>query len=193
MGIFFISDTHFGHANVIKYSQRPYSSVEEMNEAMISNWNAIVKPNDIVWHLGDFSFSNLQETIKVIDRLNGKINLVLGNHDKMIVKNAGSLLNSKKFSSIQHYAELKHDRQFIVMFHYGMRVWNKSHYGSIHLFGHSHNSLPPHGKSVDVGIDSKEITSEYRPVSIDEIFQYMNRREITIVDHHGVKDDFQSE
>lgn len=181
MNIWFISDTHFGHSNIIKYSNRPFASVHEMNEVLITNWNALVKPNDVVWHLGDFAFMPSNKFNNLIDRLNGKINIVLGNHDKAITKN--KCLNTTKIS-IQNYAELKVNNNLIVMFHYGQRVWNKSHHGSIHLYGHSHGSLPPYGKSVDVGVDCKEITHEYRPISLEEIEFFMSKRTIGYCDHH---------
>jgi calcineurin-like phosphoesterase family protein len=77
----FISDTHFGHKNILQYEKeaRPFSSIEEMNEVMIENWNRVVKKNDIVYHLGDFAFGRLN--IKIAERLNGKKKLVMGNHD----------------------------------------------------------------------------------------------------------------
>lgn len=76
--IFVISDTHFGHANIIKYCSRPFSSVEEMNEQLVDNWNKVVKTNDIVYHLGDVYFG---ENGKVLERLKGRKRLILGNHD----------------------------------------------------------------------------------------------------------------
>lgn len=175
--ILFLSDTHFNHLRVINYSARPYSSVEEMNEALIQNWNKMASPNDTVYHLGDFSFMKPQDSSKLIKRLRGKIHLILGNHDKDINKIVNDVGNSC-FASIQHYKEVKINNLLFVLFHYGQRVWNKSHYGSIHLYGHSHGKLPPYGKSVDVGVDCKEITSEYRPVHLDEIISYMSKKEI---------------
>ena len=71
--------------------------------------------------------------------------------------------------------------------HYGMRTWNKAHHGAIHLYGHSHSTLPPYGKSVDVGVDCKEITPQYRPIHLDEILSYMSKRKSEVVDHHGMK------
>ena len=183
--IHFTSDTHWHHANVIEYSNRPYSSVEEMNEALIANWNAVVNDGDVVWHLGDFAFCKAQEIWKITSRLKGQINLVLGNHDKKIVERQRELLHHGVFHTIQHYAEIDEGTQRIVLFHYGARVWNKSHYGSILLYGHSHGNLPPWGKSVDVGVDCKEISDEYRPYSMDEIISYMGKKDIKCVDHHG--------
>jgi calcineurin-like phosphoesterase family protein len=183
--LLFSSDLHFHHKKICEYSGRPYSSVQEMNEALIKNWNEVVEPNDTIWTLGDFSFGNYQEITSVLRRLNGNHNMVLGNHDQTLIANKDDLLQSGLVKSIQHYKELKYNGNFIVLFHYGQRVWNKSHHGSIMLYGHSHGSLPPFGKSVDVGVDSKEITSEYRPVSIDEVVKYMKNRQGEVVDHHG--------
>lgn len=185
MNTFFTSDTHWGHANIIKYSNRPYASVDEMNEALIKNWNAVVQPGDTVWHLGDVAFCQYPKLVSILGRLNGNKNLVLGNHDQTIISNSITLINEGLFNSIQNYKEIKHNGQMIVLFHYGQRVWNKSHHGSIMLYGHSHGSLPPFGKSVDVGVDCKEITSEYRPIAVEEVLQYMKNRPGEVVDHHG--------
>lgn len=183
--IHFTSDTHWHHANVIRYSDRPYSSVEEMNKALIQNWNRQVDPADTVWHLGDLAFCQYPQLVQILKQLNGRKNLVLGNHDRVVEQNRDRLLSSGLVDSIQSYAELRSDEHpFICLFHYGMRVWNKSHHGSIMLYGHSHGSLPPWGKSVDVGVDSKEISHEYRPYSLTEILQYMEPRGSKQVDHH---------
>jgi calcineurin-like phosphoesterase family protein len=182
--LFFGSDFHFFHDKIRLYSNRPYADVQEMNEALIKNWNAIVKPNDEVWDLGDFSFGNYIQTTTVLRRLNGKHHFVMGNHDKVVIQNRQDLLKSGLFQSIQDYKELKINQQKIILFHFGQRVWNSCHYGSIHLYGHSHGSLPPFGKSVDVGVDCKEITSEYRPIHVDEVISYMSKKSFQAVDHH---------
>lgn len=156
-----------------------------MNESMIEAWNALVKPDDDVYHLGDFAFMKPGPLLSLIHRLHGNINLILGNHDKWINENSYELTTKKVFNSIQSYKELKIAGKMLILFHYGQRVWNKSHHSSIHLYGHSHGSLPPHGKSVDVGVDCKEITSEYRPIHLDEVISYMDKRSTATVDHHG--------
>ena len=187
--MFFVSDTHWGHKNIIKYSNRPYENVAEMNEALIQNWNALVKPADEVWHLGDFAFMQFPEFKDVLRQLKGNIHFVRGNHDQMISQNKFEILNTGKIKTIQDYAEVKIAGTMLVLFHYGQRVWNKSHYGSIHLYGHSHGSLPPYGLSVDVGVDCKEITPEYRPIHLDEVLKYMKGRETAVVDHHGIREE----
>lgn len=160
-----------------------------MNAALIKNWNAVVKPKDTVWHLGDFAFMQFDAFKRVLQQLNGSINFIRGNHDKMIDQNKAEILHQGKIKTIQDYAEVKVAGKMIVLAHYGHRVWNKSHHKSIHLYGHSHGSLPPLGLSVDVGVDCKEITPEYRPIHLDEVLKYMSGREVSVVDHHGMQEE----
>lgn len=187
---FFTSDIHFGHKNIIKYSNRPFSNVEEMDEALINNWNSIVPKDGVVFSLGDFAFCKIGRIVEIIKQLNGKIVMVGGNHDAEIWKNRSMLLDSGYVQEITPYREITVEGQFICMFHYGCRVWNKSHRGSWLLYGHSHDSLPPLGKSVDVGVDSTPIFGKalYRPFSFYEIRDFMNRRNTHEADHHQIRD-----
>jgi calcineurin-like phosphoesterase family protein len=198
----FISDTHFGHRNILKYSNRPFSSIKEMNEVMIQNWNRCVKAEDEIWHLGDFAFGSISFTKQILQSLNGKINLVYGNHDQEIIKHLDQICMEIK--TAQYYKEISWYKQKIVLFHYGQRVWRDSHHGAIMLHGHSHGSLPPYGKSVDIGVDAPFILNrwpdsepmtplpldlirrqeDYRPIHIDEVIEYMKNRNIEYVDHH---------
>lgn len=182
---FFTSDIHFSHRNIILYQNRPYKDVEEMNEQIILNWNSIVKPSSTVWNLGDFSFQSLNDFKRTLKRLNGKINLILGNHDKLIIENQEELLKEGLLESIQNYKKIKVEGQNIVLSHYAFRVWDGSHKGHWMLYGHSHNSLPPHGKSFDVGVDSTVITTEYRPISFEEVKKFMDKQSVAVIDHHG--------
>jgi calcineurin-like phosphoesterase family protein len=79
--IWVVSDTHFNHENIIRYSNRPFDNVHHMNETMVENWNKIVKPEDIVYHLGDVYFSKKPDSTMILSRLNGRKRLILGNHD----------------------------------------------------------------------------------------------------------------
>ena len=82
--IYVTSDTHFSHANIIKYCNRPYSSIEEMNQSLVENWNSVVNKNDLVIHLGDFAWGRTIQSIKQhLDKLNGNKILILGNHDSL--------------------------------------------------------------------------------------------------------------
>lgn len=82
--IFFTSDTHFHHANIIKLSHRPFKDVHDMNEQLIANWNKVVTDKDTVFHLGDFAFGGNDAWDSILSQLNGKIYLILGNHEIML-------------------------------------------------------------------------------------------------------------
>lgn len=170
--IYLTSDTHINHKSICLYSNRPFNSVEEMNEALIKNWNRVVTPNDTVYHLGDVSFGTDKQTFEYFERLNGKIHIILGNHDKVIQKNKDYLLKEGLVESIQEYKEINYNKHHVVLFHFPMRSWHRSHHGSIHCFAHCHNTMPPLGKSLDIGVDSTVITTEYRPVSIEEVIKW---------------------
>lgn len=171
--IFFTADTHFNHRNIVSYTDRPFESVEEMDEVIISNWNAVVKKDDIVYHLGDFCFARRdQDFFKVYhsyrERLNGKILLIIGNHDKKIGAPFPHNLEGKTLL----YNLNVNNKQTIVLCHYAMRVWHKSHFDSWHLFGHTHNTIRGEGKSLDVGVDGHD----FYPWHFDEIEEYMSNR-----------------
>ena len=155
----FVSDTHFGHANIIRHCSRPFAGAGEMDAAMVANWNTVVRPDDDVWHLGDFAFRNAAAPESYLQRLHGRKHLVWGNHD------AEGSRASPGWASSQAYAELKVAGQRLVLLHYGMRVWPGSGRGALHLYGHSHGRLPGDRQSCDVGVDCWG----FRPVCLDEI------------------------
>lgn len=174
--IFFTSDHHFGHNNIIRFTDRPFASVEEMDETLISNWNERVQPGDDVYHLGDVGLCKPDELDAILSRLNGNIHLIVGNHEY------SALRCKERFAWTKDYYELnvpdedvKGGKQKIVLLHYAMRVWNKSHHGSFHLYGHSHGSLPddPKMQSIDVGVDSHN----FYPISYHEVKEIMKQKE----------------
>lgn len=182
--IWFTADTHFNHRNIIEYSSRPFASVEEMHEAMVSHWNDRVSDGDTVYHLGDFAITYGRKDKDIVDgllsRLKGRKWLIIGNHDRREVR------RSPGWDMIKHYHELKVDlggvhKQRIVLCHYALRVWNQQHRSAWMLHGHSHGNLSDvGGKTMDVGVDCHD----YCPISIDEVKQYMDEREIVGFDHH---------
>jgi len=180
-GEFITSDTHFGHSNVIRYSNRPFKNVDEMDHELIQNWNKKVPSGSIVYHNGDFSLCKKGRTIEILKQLNGTIRLIRGNHDK---KNIKGEIEQHYFDWVKDYYESKtEDGTLIVMSHYAFRVWNKSHYGSINLFGHSHGSLKDlKNRQMDVGVDTHP---NYEPYSFYEIMEIMKNRKTKPVDHHG--------
>lgn len=168
--IFFTSDTHFGHESIIHLSSRPFANVDEMNEALIANWNAVVGPRDTVWHLGDFAMGTDRPAGDFANRLNGKIHLIQGNHDDRTVRDCASC-----FASIDLMKSIQVDGQRIALCHYPLREWEKAWRGAWHLYGHVHSRLDPilFSKSMDVGVDS----NHYRPVAFEDIRTIMSERE----------------
>ena len=168
MKTFFTSDTHFGHENIIKYVNRPFKTSYEMDEALVENWNKAVSADDVVYHLGDFAFGRVtQEYVsKLAKRLNGKIHLIVGNHEKL-----GKGI-PWRFETIKEYDEIEIEKQCIVLFHYGLRTWHHNMRGVWHLYGHSHGTLPPFGKSLDIGVDCWN----FRPVPFEELKSVMDKR-----------------
>jgi len=185
--VFFTSDTHFGHANVIRYCNRPFSSVAEMDEALINNWNSVVAKNDLVYHLGDFAFYPTEKIKEVISRLNGTILFVPGNHDKNLIKAISQFsFGGKALLLDRLHSEtvtIEDERIPFVLCHYAMRVWDKSHYGAIHLYGHSHGTLfdDPNSRSMDVGVD----TNNMFPYSLQDVLVRMYQKVYKPVDHHA--------
>jgi len=165
MTAWFSADFHLNHSKILQYANRPQATVEEMNEEIIDNWNRAVGKKDEGFLLGDFAFGNPS---KFYDRLNGAVYLVPGSHDKQLkqlnraVSPVLPALTERKF--VYDGKEI-----LIVMCHYAMRKWNKSHYGSWHLWGHSHGNLPPLGLSFDVGVD----TNNFFPYSLDDVVAKM--------------------
>lgn len=134
---FYISDLHFGHKNIIRYDNRPFKTVEEMDSALIENWNKAVTNEDMVWILGDISWYDDNKTYEIFNQLNGTKVLIRGNHDNIKV---GSK-SAKCFTSVQDYAELYLDKKNkVVMSHYPMPFWNGQFRDTVHLYGHVHNS-----------------------------------------------------
>lgn len=178
--LFFTSDTHFGHANIIKYSNRPFRNKDEMDEAIIENWNKVVSDKDVIYHLGDFSFDNYEYTRNILKRLKGHKHFIWGNHDRLFQKNKELL---GYFESVQDYKEIKWNDKKLVLIHYPLLTWNKGHHGSFHLHGHCHGTLNHLNKNttrLDVGVDN----FNYAPVSFEEITEILEKRTYMEVDHH---------
>lgn len=174
--LFFTSDHHFGHKNIIKFSQRPFKDTEEMDEAMIARWNEKVSPEDEVYHLGDVGLCGVKRLRTILDELNGKIYLIKGNHE------SAAEACQERFEWIKDYHELIVEdadfykgQQLLVLFHYALREWNASHYGSFHLYGHSHGALAdlPNSRSFDIGVDCHG----FAPLSYAEVKEVMMKKD----------------
>jgi calcineurin-like phosphoesterase family protein len=161
LGTFFTADQHYGHVNIIKYSNRPFSSIGEHDQTLIDNHNEVVKPKDTVIHAGDFTLYKNPRAQNYVDQLNGKHIFISGSHDYWLGKNHPIQILERSFN-----------RQHIVICHYCMRTWARSHYNSWHLYGHSHGRLPPIGKSWDIGVDN----NFFYPISFEQVSEIMSIR-----------------
>ena len=173
--IWFSSDHHFYHKNIIEYANRPYASVDEMNEALIDNWNAVVGKNDVVYYLGDFAFANKEKSSNIFARLNGiDSTCILGNHDPSSQRmldigfaNVGRFLSfpERKIYLCHFYDLADRTKETEKMF------LNSIPPGGILLHGHRHST--PEDKiryqdgivKYDVGVDA----NKYTPVNLTTV------------------------
>jgi len=191
--IWFTSDTHYQHKNICKgvsnwdeesYT-RPFDTLEEMNEAIIRNINLVVGKDDILFHLGDWSFGGFEMIEEFRNQIECEnIHLILGNHDHHIERNRGSVQNL--FKSVSHYQNITVEREEeesfkkyqMILSHYPIGSWQDLSRGSIHLHGHVHftpdKKIGP-GRMMDVGMDGSE---EFRPYSLSEILGIVGSRGI---------------
>jgi calcineurin-like phosphoesterase family protein len=157
---YFTADTHFGGPRVLRIDKRPFKDIPEHDAALIERWNAVVGPDDEVWHLGDFALHVREERIADLLRgLNGRKHLIVGNND------GPGTLAAEGWTSVQHYAELNLDGTALVLCHYAFRTWKNMGRGWIDLHGHSHGKLGTQSRQYDVGVD----VWDYRPVDLHTI------------------------
>lgn len=190
--IWFTADTHYNHKNIVrgtaewedKQQCRDFDTLEAHNDKLVANFNELVQPQDIVYHLGDWSFGGIDSIKAFRDRLYCKdIRICLGNHDHHIRNNKNNVRSL--FTHVFDYGvEITINKQKIVLDHYAKRVWNQSHHGSFCLYGHSHGMLKGYGpyKTMDVGVD----TNNLRPYAYDLVKLLLDpKKNLTDIDHHN--------
>lgn len=171
--VWFTSDTHFYHANILRYCNRPFSDVTEMNEELIRRWNETVPASGIVFHLGDVCFGGSKEWNEVLHRLNGKIYLILGNHDmKFICENP-----IERFEHITQQMLIRVGGRRLLLNHNPFLAYGGERKEVWQLFGHVHSGPLSHTgldtprlqhlfpRQYDVGVDN----NDFRPVSFYKI------------------------
>ena len=167
MAVWFTSDTHFGDSRILRIDKRPFPDLATHDAALIDAWNAVVGPEDDVWHLGDFALGPSGSGIaEILGSLSGTKHLIVGNND-----GAGTL-QAPGWASIAHYAEITVDTRRLVLCHYAFRTWNGIGRGTINLHGHSHNKLKSIPRQYDVGVDAQGPA----PVSLAQILVSRRRR-----------------
>lgn len=165
MAIYWSADLHFGHKNIIKYCNRPFKSIEEMDNTIVENFSKILKPEDDLWLLGDTSFTG-RDMREYLPKIPGRKHMIRGNHDPRD-------FDRNLFVGIHDVKMIKVGEQSIFMSHYAHRQWPQSHYGTWHLYGHDHGTLEDFGMSTDVGVDSWE----FKPVSLEQLKERFKGRE----------------
>ena len=179
--IYFTSDLHFGHENIIKFCNRPFDSVEAMDKALIKNWNSAVQYDDEIYIIGDFT-NDRSNANRYLPALNGKKYMVAGNHDKFLRDFDDT---NYWFEWIKEYAVIPCKGEKFVLFHYPIAEWSGFYSGTIHLHGHIHNRPispswnPSIIRAFNVGVD----VNDYKPVSIDDIIRRANKIKVIKREH----------
>lgn len=201
--LWFTSDTHYNHANICSATTRwkdpvtlrEFKTLEHMNAHLVDNINSVVGQDDILIHLGDWSFGGFEKIQEFRDKIVCKnVHLITGNHDHHIENNRDNC--QSLFSSVNKYVELsvtKDDvKQSFVLMHFPLASWNDMARSAIHLHGHVHLS-PRHrigpGKMMDVGVDGNDL----KPISVGEVLTLMERQPVKSmleVDHHEIVENY---
>ena len=180
--MFFTADHHFGHANIIKYCNRPFANVDEMDTELIRRWNEVITPGDTVFHLGDFTLGEYAEMY--MNLLHGELCIlnIPFHHDRRWLERynmIGQKFLFQTVATVKTYLNdwtcdiqllpaiytLEHDGVVLALSHFPLKEWDRKHYGAIHLHGHSHGNLVYDDKAYDVGVDN----NDFYPVSFTAI------------------------
>ena len=169
--IWVISDTHFGHENILRFKDKDgsyfrgekFSSVKEMNECMIDNWNSVVKPGDRVYHLGDVFFGSKEDFKALWPKLNGSKRLIVGNHDDIKFLSSGGFF--KKLSMWRMFPEFNCVLTHVPIHESSLRVWGDYGDEGLNIHGHIHQNPSPTNNHMCVSVEQ----INYTPVNLEEI------------------------
>ena len=168
--IYYISDLHFYHTNILKMCNRPFENIEEMNAKLIENWNKKVAEEDTIYFLGDFSFkSNQSKADEILKQLNGKKYFIKGNHDKRTWLER--VKENKLIEDYFDYKEIDDNGRMVVLCHYPFHSWNGLYHGSYHLYGHVHAKTVENEEWQKNRFNVSCEVLEYEPKTLDEIIK----------------------
>lgn len=169
--IYYTSDLHLGNTNIIKYENRPWGTVEEMDRGLIGNWNQVISHDDEVYVLGDFCFNGANTVINYLENLNGHIHFIRGNHDRFMSQQIFQdyCLGNSRVKNEGWYKHMYDREQELVLCHFPILYWDgMDDGGAVHLYGHMHsrpNMQHPHSDAFNVGVD----VNNYRPVTLEQL------------------------
>ena len=166
MSKFYISDLHFGHENVIRHDNRPFKDVEQMNKALIMNWNNAVNYDDEVFVLGDFAWKN-SVGVEALQQMKGKKFLIIGNHDKITEE------VSEYFEWVKDYAVVNDGVNQVILCHYPIAHYYNQYRGSVHLYGHVHNTKD-YTAFLQYGEVCKKLDIPFECYNVGCMMTYMN-------------------
>jgi calcineurin-like phosphoesterase family protein len=174
--LYFTSDEHYGHGNIIRFCNRPFKSTDDHIRYSVEEHNKIVPKGARVYHDGDMFWRTLpvQKAHDIMDQLNGQHYFIWGNHDELIEDNPSL---KKRFVWCKDIAQVYHPKlnKPLVLCHYAMHVWRNSHKGAYHLYGHTHANLPEQNNlSFDCGQDAQG----FKPISIEDVIQRMEKKRL---------------
>ena len=167
--IFYTSDLHLGHANVIRFDKRPFADVEEMDQYIITRWNDRVSEDDTVYILGDICHRNSRDSSWYLKQLKGHKILILGNHDNPILKNKSAC---SCFDKVDKMMQVVDEKRQITLCHYPIVEWNAYFHGSWHIYGHIHNKKEDTFKIMsqkEHALNAGCMINNYVPVTFDEL------------------------
>lgn len=173
MKIFFTSDSHFFHNNILKFENRPFETTEEMNSGLVEAWNKVVSKDDVVYHLGDFVFGGINNWKEILSQLNGRVRLVRGNHDdSKVVKKLEKEGYFDEYHDVGCY--IKHNKHCMWLTHYPMAIGMRPRKYSIS--GHIHSTPSNMLNQINVGVDSPlNFNRPFgQPISLDELITYLD-------------------
>lgn len=206
--LWFTSDTHYNHSNIVSATTqwtdpvtcREFTSLEQMNNTLVNNINEKVEQDDILFHLGDWSFGGFEQIQKFRNQIICKnVHIITGNHDHHIERNKEGIQSI--FSSVNKYLELTvkwdggilwSDEKSFVLMHYPIASWNNMARGAIHLHGHVHFEADKRigkGKMMDVGVDGNGL----HPINMFRVLSLMEEQPIKSMfefDHHEVTENY---
>ena len=169
---YYIADTHFGDTRIINLCGRPYKDLEEMTLSIIMNWNSTVDPKDEVYMLGDVAYRYKGNLRLLLDSLNGKKHLLIGNHDSGWMKKPTNL---RAFRSIDKMSKIQDEGRSVVLCHYPLMAFDGSTRGGYHVFGHIHNNtneplynaINSMKNAFNAGVD----VNGFAPVTLDQLIE----------------------
>lgn len=166
---YYTGDLHFGHNNVLRFDNRPFKDIDEMDRVLIENWNSRITKNDQVYILGDVAFHNEKPYSWYLSQLKGQKHLIIGNHDRKLLKDNDAM---QYFVSIDYYLEITDEKKRLILSHYPIAEWNGFHRESYHLYGHIHNSTNgtyQYMKQFDRALNAGCMINGYMPVTFNQL------------------------